>query len=114
MSAADEYAERRWNGEPNAVIESETNPWLRDRFGSGDLNLAKMNETFARHMLPHACDPNMYDLVPGVLAPMDTAHGIQRCDACNLFPGDLDAARALADRLQELTGSTIDVWYHGS
>ena len=34
--------------------------------------------------------------VPGVIAPIDTADGVNRCDAAQLFDGDLDAALALA------------------
>lgn len=32
----------------------------------------------------------------GVIAPMDTVIGVQRCDTCDVFPGDLEAAQALA------------------
>jgi len=34
--------------------------------------------------------------VPGVLTSMNSEAGIQRCDTCGLFPGDLEAALALA------------------
>jgi hypothetical protein len=34
--------------------------------------------------------------VPGVIAPMNTPQGIERCDECQRFEGDLDAAFALA------------------
>lgn len=35
--------------------------------------------------------------VAGTLPAMDTPEGIQRCDECQVFPGDLEAAQALAD-----------------
>jgi len=41
---------------------------------------------------------------------MDTIFGIQRCDECQIYPGDLAAARALAD----LLGPGVTVWFHGT
>ncbi len=35
--------------------------------------------------------------VPGTLPAMDSPEGIQRCDECGVFEGDLEAAQALAD-----------------
>lgn len=34
--------------------------------------------------------------VPGVIAPMNTPEGIERCDECERYPGDLEAALVLA------------------
>jgi hypothetical protein len=38
------------------------------------------------------------DHVPGILYGCDTDHGIQRCDSCDWYDGDLGAAAALARR----------------
>jgi hypothetical protein len=35
-------------------------------------------------------------VLPGVIESMDTDEGIQRCDECELYPGDCEAAQALA------------------
>lgn len=43
---------------------------------------------------PEGCGDG--DLIPGVAAPMNTVHGIQRCDLCQLYPDDDSAAAALA------------------
>lgn len=43
---------------------------------------------------PEVC--GQADPVPGVAAPMNSPEGIQRCDECALYGGDLDAAVALA------------------
>ena len=59
---------------------------------------------------PDGCDTCRWGILPGVLAPMDTIFGIQRCDECQIYPGDLAAARALAD----LLGPGVTVWFHGT
>ncbi|MER7798551.1 hypothetical protein [Microbacterium sp. NPDC096154] len=99
-----EYGIHRWDGAPGAVIESETNPWLRDEFGR-DIDLSAVPATN-----PDGCDTCRWGILPGVLAPMDTIFGIQRCDECQIYPGDLAAARALAD----LLGPGVTVWFHGT
>lgn len=39
------------------------------------------------------------DILPGVIEDMDTHEGIQRCDECSVYDGDLEAALALADHV---------------
>lgn len=46
---------------------------------------------------PESCGDG--DPIPGVAAPMNTPEGIQRCDLCDLYRSDLDAALALRDAL---------------
>ena len=40
-------------------------------------------------------------MVQGVIEAMDTPFGIQRCDNCGQYEGDLEAAAALADALTD-------------
>ena len=71
-------------------IESETNPWV-------EVNGKPVNWTTST--LPRVncpCDEDHAAIVPGVIDSMDTDEGIQRCDAADVFEGDLDAALALA------------------
>lgn len=98
--------DRPWNGETDALIHGHTNPWIRDPHGA-DVDLAERFGHF-----PTATDSPCGECgpLPGTLAPMDTHRGIQRCDACDLYPGDLDAAAALAASL----GTGYTVWFHGT
>lgn len=93
----------QWDGSPDALIESETDPWVSDPTGltvdlvvAGDGVLGECGE------LGH--------FLPGVLAPMNTDEGIERCDACATFDSDLDAARAVATSF----GVGFTVWFHGT
>ena len=96
----------RWNGRPGALIHGHTNPWLRDPDGSDADLAARFGPTPTAADSPcGACGP-----LAGILAPMDTGHGIQRCDVCDLYPGDLEAAAALAAHL----GSGHTVWFYGT
>ncbi|MCW2836336.1 MAG: hypothetical protein JWQ15_450 [Marmoricola sp.] len=47
-------------------------------------------------------------VMPGVLTDVDFPGGIRRCDTCEKFDGDLDAAQAAA----ELVGGTL--WFQGA
>lgn len=74
----------------DVFIADGTNPWIEVdgvavTWPRADLAAAPGND----------CD--CFDQpVPGVLAPMDSDVGVQACDECKLFPGDLEAAQALA------------------
>ncbi len=46
--------------------------------------------------------------LPGVLAPMDSEIGIQRCDTCQVFDGDLPAALALAALIDGVVKYELD------
>ena len=81
------------------TIAAGTNPWIHD--GSGAVvTLETMSSVIAGEDCN--CGP-----IPGVLAPMDTDIGVQRCDECELYPGDLEAAAALARHL----GDDHTVWF---
>lgn len=92
--------EVQWTGSETAVIESETNPWIKDPSG--------IPISFASADVTGPCGEAIH-FIPGVLAPMDTDEGIQRCDQCELYPGDLEAARAVA----ETFGPGFTIWFHG-
>lgn len=100
-ATVDGYAEVQWNGLPGAVIESETNPWIKGPDGIAIKFLPGFHNGL--------CGEGIH-WGPGVLAPMDTDEGIQRCDACDLFPGDLEAAAAVA----RIYGPGFTVWFHGT
>ena len=98
-----EYAERQWTGSPTALIESETDPWIKDPSG--------VAVSFPPPW-PGTAGPcgELGHFIPGVLAPMNTSEGVQRCDACDLYAGDLDAALAVAKTF----GPGFTVWFHGT
>ena len=71
------------------LIASDTNPWVE---------VAGEPVDWTTSTLPEAACPcgEHPTVLPGVIAPIDTEEGINRCDAALLFDGDLDAALALA------------------
>ena len=72
------------------LIESETNPWVEIDGEPVDWTTTKLPRTDC------PCEENGSVVLPGVLDGMDSPDGVQRCDACGTFDGDLDAALALA------------------
>jgi len=79
-------------------IATGTNPWVEVDgkpvdWTQRDLAVAPDND----------CDTCCDQTIPGAIAAMDTDIGIQACDNCKRFPGDLEAAQALAD----LVGGTV-------
>lgn len=72
-------------------IADGTNPWIE---------VAGEALTWPHDALPVAqdndCDQCAGEPLPGVLTGMDDDAGIQRCDSCERYAGDLDAAHALA------------------
>lgn len=72
------------------LIASDTNPWVEVDGKPVDWTTT----TLPRTECP--CGEMGHVIVPGVLDGMDSEHGVQRCDTCNTYPGDLDAALALA------------------
>lgn len=98
-----DYAETQWDGSATAVVESESDPWVKDPTGIAvSFPTPAPGERGACGELGH--------FIPGVIAPMNTAEGIERCDACGTFEGDLEAARAVAESL----GPGYTVWFHGT
>lgn len=102
-----EYAETQWNGSESAVIESETDPWIRDAAGN-DVDLAALIRSGALVEREDRCGDRT--ILPGIFAPVNTDYGVEMCDDCNRFDSDLSAARALADAL----GAGFTVWFHGT
>jgi hypothetical protein len=85
----------------DVMLASETDPWLQRPDGS-EVDLEP-------HLAPLAVG-DCGECRGGFFAPTDngpTGQGIELCDACNKFPGDLDAAVALA----ALIGPDVSVWY---
>ena len=84
------------------LIADQTDPWLQHPDGT-EVDL-----------LPHLADltpgPCEEDCAGGFFAPTSNGpadQGIERCDACNVYEGDLEAAAALA----ALIGPEITVWF---
>jgi hypothetical protein len=89
-----------YDGTPiEVMIADRTNPWV-------EVDGARVDWT---ERVPWSrqpgndCDSCWDSPVAGTIPAMDTEHGIQRCDECQRFEGDLDAALALAN----LTGGTV-------
>lgn len=87
-----------------ARIYGHSNPWLRD----SELRDVDLYDLESKGLIPleqrpdteDACDTCLPGWMRGVIPAMDTEFGIQRCDYCAIFEGDLEAAQALAGFLQ--------------
>jgi len=85
---------RQYTGQEDAVLAPETDPWLQRDDGS----IVEL-ERLMKH-LPRG--PVCGECAGGWFAPTSngpTEQGIERCDECAVYPGDLDAALVLAGRL---------------
>jgi hypothetical protein len=85
-----EYAGER----TDVLIAGHTNPWVEVDGKPVDWTDAPLPPRPGS-----TCDGCAGEPIPGVATAMDDRDGIQRCDSCALFAGDLDAAKALADLL---------------
>lgn len=74
----------------DVMIADRTNPWVE--VDGVPVDWTKVD--LPRHECP--CGENGQVLLSGVLDAMDSETGVQRCDACSTYPGDLDAALGLA------------------
>lgn len=92
----------QFTGETDQLIASGTNPWLHNAMGQ-PIDLEKLR----RPQKNHTCDSCEDSPVVGAIIAMDTPDGIQRCDACEVFDGDLTAALAVAKYIGPLT----TVWF---
>lgn len=106
----------KFDGElPDGVfIKRSTNPWLQaaDEDDSVDLDLLRGDIGILRN--DRTCVEGCSNcIVQGVIESMDTPDGIQRCDVCQLFDGDLEAAQALADAVTEFYNGAVkySVWF---
>lgn len=84
---------REWQPDvdKDVIIAAETEPWLqRDNGEEIDLTEYDLDT-----LLPQLNDCDGC-AGTGVFAPVNTNHGINRCDQCQAFPGDLEAAAAVA------------------
>ncbi len=92
----------QWTPEmTGVVIASETNPWLQVNGEPVDLTGMMLEGN-------HDCDCYQFS---GAQLGMDSETGIQRCDTCLRFDGDLEAAAAVAEALTEMTGKEHTVWF---
>jgi hypothetical protein len=93
-----------WDGDPEAMIASETDPWVQLPDGSP--------VDWVHLKLPpepgNGCEICGTSPKAGALEAMNSEFGVQRCDTCDRFDGDLAAAQALAD----LIGGTV--WFYPS
>jgi hypothetical protein len=95
----------QWHGETDVTIAFGTDPWLRDKDGNDvDLEQLLADRTAAANNRCSACHGSF---LAGVLAPNNSAYGVESCDWCRVRDGDLDAARALAAALD----TDFTVWF---
>jgi hypothetical protein len=74
------------------MLASQTDPWLQ--VGDTVVDLDDLPE------VDGPCEEMGHVAIPGVLHMGGNGpNWIERCDSCDLFPGDLHAAQALADHL---------------
>lgn len=88
----------RWDGSDTMLLDDNTDPWLQ--VGDTVVNL------FFLPSVDGPCGEFDHVAIPGAVH-MDGngPNWIERCDGCDLFPGDLHAAQALADHLN--TGAAV-------
>ena len=95
---SEEYAPRQWDGSIDAVIESDTNPWIQDAEGNVfDFGGDGMRELHASGVL-----------VGGTYIQRDDLAGWQ-----DSFT-DLHAALVAAKMVEHVTGRPHFVWYNGA
>lgn len=84
------------------LIANYTNPWVVVNGEPVDWTNPGVSIPM-RPFEPNDCDA--CGIIPGVIEAMDTPEGIQRCDQCQRYEGDLSAAQALADAVSG------EVWF---
>jgi hypothetical protein len=85
-----------YRGQPvEAMIADRTNPWVEVPTRTGPVVIDWTHSRLAGDPA-NDCEGCSGGPLPGVIAPMDTDEGVQRCDTCQKFDGDLAAAHALA------------------
>ena len=89
------------------LIASGTNPWLQ--VDGKPVNLTALYGTGTVDY--DVCDGCAQGDFAGIVLAMDSGEGIQRCDGCQKFDGDLEAAQATADVLTRRTGKQHTVWF---
>lgn len=75
------------------LIASRTNPWVEVNGEPVDWTDPVWNN---QRVVRPQCDTCNGTILPGVIEAMDSNEGIQRCDECDTYPGDLEAAWQLA------------------
>jgi len=93
---------RQYYGQPGVMLAPETDPWLQRDYDGSVVELDRLMKHVPRGPVCGECAGGWF--APTGNGP--TEHGIERCDECDLYPSDLDAAVALAARLPNVT-----VWY---
>lgn len=89
----------------NVFIASNTNPWLQ--VDGQPVNLSGLDNGASVD-----CDGcNDRGAYAGVILAMDSNDGIQMCDSCGKFTGDLEAAQHAAEVLTKSTGREHTVWF---
>lgn len=82
-----------YDGTPiTAMIADRTNPWV-------EVDGVPYDWATDTHPSDPTIEPGCTCFgspIAGTIPAMDTDHGIQRCDECGVFEGDLEAALALA------------------
>ncbi len=104
---------KRYDGAPlapDAYIAPDSDPWLQDAATGERVNLQPFTPT-PRDTDPGDCECAASAILPGVFAPCNDDYGIEAHDECAAFPGDLEAAAALAAYLSTVTGRTLEVWF---
>lgn len=96
---------KQYTGQPGVMLADTTDPWLQRPDGAVvDL------EPFTALLSPGPCGE---DCSAGIFAPTGngpTEQGIERCDQCATYEGDLDAALALAVIVAHVVPG-VTVWY---
>ena len=102
----------------DVFIAYGTEVWLQEGDVALDLAWVRDNLPDTLEAAPltddSGCDTCCNGFIDGAIAPMNDEYGIERCDACDVFAGDFEAAAALAAHLERHTNQTpgsIRVWF---
>lgn len=102
---------RRYTGHADEIIEYATDVWLQ---WSGVDAPILLTDVYFQPAVPNECDTCGGSPICGVIPLMNSPHGIERCDECELFDGDFSAAEALAQLIEKMGSDLpkVEVWYY--
>lgn len=100
-----QYGVKYAGPDDDRVIASDTNPWI-----VVDGKPVDWMEPGIQVAVRESTDCEDCGLIPGVIEAMDTPEGVQRCDTCQRYEGDLFAAQALADHVGGEVWFTEERW----
>ena len=103
----------QWEPGSARMIAPGTNPWIQSSDGHPlDLMSMVRRGDIVTATGTRTCEECEHEPFPGVLTGMDTPEGVQRCDGCQAYDGDCEAASALAAHITATSKfQNLQVWF---